>query len=84
VFQVYILRSLRNGHLYVGITNDLPRRIGRHNEGTGGRFTRAQGPWELRYCEEHPDRSSATRRECLLKSAAGRQEKMRLAGTSPE
>jgi predicted GIY-YIG superfamily endonuclease len=80
LFWVYILRSLRNGKLYVGHTDDLSRRLTEHNEGRGGRFTREQGPWELRHSEEHPDRASAARRERFLKGVAGSREKKRLAG----
>ena len=39
-YRVYILASRRNGTLYVGVTNDLARRIGPHKSGEGGAFTR--------------------------------------------
>jgi len=83
VFHVYILRSLRNGKLYVGHTDDVQRRLAEHNSGRGGRFTRQQGPWELLHSEPHPDRSSAARRERYLKSVAGSREKKALAGGQP-
>ena len=79
MFHVYILRSLRNGKLYVGHTDDVRRRLAEHNSGRGGRFTRQQGPWELLHSEPHPDRSSAARRERYLKSVAGWREKKALA-----
>jgi len=80
VFWVYILRSLRNGKLYIGHTNNLDRRVWQHKEGRGSRFTGQNGPWELVHKEEHPDRVSAVRRERYLKSVAGSREKKRLAG----
>jgi len=82
MFHVYILRSLRNGKLYVGHTDNLQRRIEEHNTGRGGRFTRYQGPWELVHSEPHPDRPAAARRERFLKSIDGSQEKKRLAGVA--
>nr|HMN88272.1 GIY-YIG nuclease family protein [Bauldia sp.] len=39
-FFVYILASRRNGTLYVGMTDDLARRIGEHREGRLPGFTR--------------------------------------------
>ena len=78
-YSVYILRSLRDGRLYVGHTDNLDRRVGEHNAGQGGKFTRPRGPWKLVYAEQHPSRSEAMRRECFLKSVQGSREKKRLA-----
>ncbi len=78
-YCVYILRSLNSGRLYVGQTDNLDRRLAEHNEGRGGRYTRYAGPWELAYSEEHPDRTSAVRRERHLKSVSGSREKKMLA-----
>jgi len=82
MFHVYILRSLRNGKLYVGHTDDLQRRLEEHNTGRGGQFTRQQGPWELAHSEPQPDRSAAMKRELFLKSIDGSREKKRLAGVA--
>ena len=38
-YFVYILASRRNGTLYVGVTNDLGRRISEHREGRVSGFT---------------------------------------------
>jgi len=78
-YFVYILQSLRNSKLYVGHTNNLPRRLYDHNNGWGSKFTRQNSPWKLVYSEEQPDRISATRREKFLKSTKGSFEKKRLA-----
>ena len=79
-YFVYILRSLRNGKLYVGHTENVERRVKQHNQGQGGKFTREQGPWKLVYNEEQADRSKAIARERYLKSIEGFQEKKQLAG----
>src|SRR5439155_300411 len=43
VWTVYMLRC-RDGSLYTGITNDLTRRLTRHNAGTASAYTRARPP----------------------------------------
>ena len=42
-YFVYMLASQRNGTLYVGVTNDLPRRIGEHKDGSTPGFTKRYG-----------------------------------------
>lgn len=63
---VYILRC-GDGTLYTGVTNDMSRRLGEHNAGTGARYTRSRLPVKLLYEERHRNRSSATRREAEIK-----------------
>jgi len=79
-FVVYILRSLKDGRLYVGHTNNLARRIAQHNNPKARSYTAKRGPWELAYAENHPERSSAMARERFLKSPGGSREKRHLAG----
>ena len=78
-FHVYILRSQRDGSLYVGHTNDMERRLAQHNNPRGKGYTAKRGPWTLCHVEEHPDRGSAMKREQFLKSHAGAHEKKQLA-----
>ena len=63
---VYILEC-RDGTLYTGCTDDIPRRLTMHNAGRGAKYTRGRGPVTLRYREEAPDKSAALRREAALK-----------------
>ena len=77
--QVYVLRSVRNGRLYTGSTNDLVRRLNEHDAGQS-RYTSQAGPFELVYQERQPDRLSARRRELFLKTGRGRDELRRLLG----
>ena len=65
-FHVYIIQSQKDGSYYVGSTQDLKERIGRHNQGRST-YTRSKCPWELVYYEEHADRSSAIKREREIK-----------------
>lgn len=79
---VYILRSLKDGKLYTGCTNDVAWRLASHNRGATI-STRNRRPFELAYAEEHADKASAMARERQLKSLEGGAEKFRLAAGSP-
>ncbi len=57
----------RDGSLYTGITNDLPKRLARHNAGTASAYTRARRPVRLVFQEGQPDRSAALRREAAVR-----------------
>jgi putative endonuclease len=64
---VYILKSLKDSSYYVGSANDLVDRLKRHNEGRVS-YTKSKRPWRLVFHEEHPDRSSAMKKENAIKS----------------
>ena len=68
MFRVYILQN-PDGHFYIGHTDNLADRVVSHNrtDKICGKFTRKNGPWILVWSEEHPDRSSAMRREREIK-----------------
>jgi len=66
-FYVYILASKRNGTLYIGVTNDLARRVGEHREGLVEGFTRTYGVKRLVYFEPFDDINAAIHRETRLK-----------------
>lgn len=67
LYYVYILASRRNGTLYIGVTNDLPRRAHAHREGRGSIFTRKYGVTQLVYYEAFEDIRDAIAREKELK-----------------
>lgn len=64
---LYLLR-LNDGSLYTGITKDIDRRLKQHREGKGSKYVRTRLPLELVHTEEHPDRSSASKREYEVKN----------------
>jgi len=74
LWLVYMVRC-RDGSLYTGITKDLARRCNQHNAGTASRYTRSRRPVKLAWKEDHPDQSSALKREVAIK-ALTRREKM--------
>jgi putative endonuclease len=67
VYFTYILASRRNGTLYIGVTNDLTRRVGEHADGTASSFTKKHGVKHLAYYETFDDVTAAIARETRLK-----------------
>jgi putative endonuclease len=66
------LKSIEHKKTYVGMTNDIERRIQEHNWGKTI-YTRKYMPWKLAYKEELTDRKEARAKEKYFKSAAGRK-----------
>ena len=66
-FFVYILASKRNGTLYVGMADDLVKRIWQHRTGALPGFTRKYNVKTLVWCETHESRESAFARERQIK-----------------
>ena len=67
---VYVLRSQRDGKLYIGCTNDLRRRLSKHNDGLV-ESTKQRVPLELIYYESCLNSRDAFHREKYLKSTYG-------------
>jgi predicted GIY-YIG superfamily endonuclease len=65
-FYVYI-PQLKDGRLYVGHSNNPPRRHSEHERGKGCRTTGIFGVNEIIHIEEYPDRPAAARREKQVK-----------------
>lgn len=77
MYFVYLLEC-EDSTLYTGITTDVPRRFKEHQEGKGARYTRTRRAARIVYTEEHPDRSSALKREAEIKKWP-RERKLALA-----
>ena len=73
MFFVYFLRCCDNS-LYCGYTNDLKKRIETHNAGKGAKYTKKKLPVYLEYSEEFLDKSSAMKREYVLKQLTKREK----------
>ncbi|HWZ29373.1 MAG TPA: GIY-YIG nuclease family protein [Gemmatimonadales bacterium] len=65
-YSVYILAS-RSRVLYIGVTNDLARRVDEHKRGVVVGFTRRHRVTRLVYFEEFADIHDAIAREKRLK-----------------
>ena len=77
MFFVYVLRSRKDGALYIGLTGDLDRRIKEHNSGKE-RTTRHRRPFDLVHSEGYATRTEARAREKFLKTGYGREQLKRL------
>ena len=65
-YYVYILAS-RSRTLYVGVTNDLERRLAQHRTGVGSRFTRKYSVQRLVHIECVSNPRDAIAREKQIK-----------------
>ena len=69
---LYILKSVEYSKTYVGITDNLERRLSEHNTGQST-YTSKYTPWKIIYTESCDSMSEAHTREKYFKSAAGRK-----------
>ncbi len=80
MFYVYLIRSKKDGNLYLGSTKDLRQRFSLHNRGLVP-STKNRRPFELIYYEAYRSESDARHREHNLKLRANalNQLKRRIA-----
>jgi putative endonuclease len=72
MYYVYVLFSYRDKKLYTGFSDDLKKRVIRHQSGEVA-ATRNRLPVELIYYEAYRDKRDATKREYFLKRGRGRE-----------
>ena len=67
---VYVLISESDKKFYIGLTQDVQRRLADHNSGKV-QSTQARRPFKLIYYESYLDQRDAEGREKFLKSGSG-------------
>lgn len=72
-FYVYILLC-KDGSFYTGYTKDLDERVKQHENGKGARYTKSHRPQKLAYVEIFASRSSAMKRERVIKKLTHKQK----------
>ena len=83
MYYVYILASKENTVLYVGVTNDLKRRVNEHiNEVLDG-FTKKYHVHKLVYYEGYPDPKHAIAREKQVKHWSRAKKEILIASKNP-
>lgn len=78
-FYVYIAEC-NDGTYYTGYTNDLDRRLKRHNEGLASKYTRARLPVRLAWSKEYRQFKSAFKVERLIKDLTRKQKEVLVKG----
>lgn len=66
MYYVYLLKSKRDGTLYIGCTENLGKRVREHNAGKM-RSTKGRVPYQLVHYEEYQSKTEALSREYQLK-----------------
>ena len=82
IYYVYILAS-ESGTLYIGITNDLERRVLEHKGGKIEWFTKKYKCHKLVYFEDTNDVYSAISREKQLKWWVRKKKENLISSTNP-
>lgn len=80
---VYILAGKPGGILYVGVTNDLVRRVYEHREGFAESFTKRYGIKMLVYFEAHETITAALQREKNIKHWSREWKVDRIVASNP-
>ncbi|MBO7380824.1 MAG: GIY-YIG nuclease family protein [Neisseriaceae bacterium] len=83
-YFVYILFSKRNGTLYIGVTNDLKRRVYEHKNKLVQGFTAKYGVDKLGYFEIGEDIEAALLREKQLKKTNRKRKIALIESVNPE
>ena len=68
---VYILESEEGGHFYADLTNDLRKRLDKHNNGEAPHTSKFK-PWQLKTYLAFANPDQAAKFERYLKSPSGR------------
>ena len=76
-YIIYVLKSERNGNLYIGFTSDLQRRVNEHNLGQN-KSTKAFRPYKIVYTKIAYSRKEARIIEKKLKSGYLRDQLKKL------
>jgi putative endonuclease len=71
-YYSYVLKSVKNGILYKGSTQDIEKRVEYHNKGLV-QYSSKHIPRELVLIEEFKTRSEAMQREKWYKTGVGRE-----------
>jgi putative endonuclease len=70
-YQTYILQSVKDGRFYIGQTQNLGKRLEKHNHGLSS-YTKNYLPWNLVWHKQFNSRSEAFKLEQELKKIKSR------------
>lgn len=72
MFYVYAIKSNSRNYIYVGLTNNLERRLEEHNS-ENNKTTKPYRPFKLIYSESFITRVDARIKEKVLKTGSGKE-----------
>ena len=78
VYRVYVIQN-REGKFYIGVSNDVGRRVEQHNSGQS-RWTKGHGPWTIVWQSGELPLSEARKLENRLKRQKGGHGLFHLTG----
>ena len=83
-YYIYIMTNLRKSVLYIGVTNDLSRRVLEHKSGLNKGFTARYKCHYLIYYEYFTDINMAIKREKEIKKWRREKKEKLINGFNPE
>lgn len=78
-FWVY-MAECQDGTYYTGYTNNLRRRLERHNKGFASKYTGVRLPVRLVWCKEYRQFKSAFKLEAIIKGLTRKQKETLVNG----
>lgn len=81
---IYIMTNKKDGVLYIGMTNDLRRRMEEHKQGVGSAFVKRYNLHYLVYYEVFTDPENAIKREKQLKAGSRKKKVALVEERNPE
>ena len=83
-YYVYILTNERDTRFYIGVTNNLTRRVYEHKNELIDGFTKQYHIHKLVYYEETPDKRAAIEREKQIKSWSRKRKNELIEANNPK
>jgi putative endonuclease len=83
-FYVYVLTNWDKSVLYVGVTNNLSRRLNEHYSGSVPGFTKQYSCKYLIYYEQYPYIINAIKREKEIKGRTRRKKEILIQSFNPD
>lgn len=83
-YYIYILTNKTHSVLYVGVTENLVKRIDDHKQHIGSEFTSRYNINKLVYYEHTPDINSAILREKQIKGGSRKKKEVLINNFNPD
>ncbi|MBE6592809.1 MAG: GIY-YIG nuclease family protein [Ruminococcaceae bacterium] len=84
IVYVYIITNKSNSVLYIGVTNDIHRRLIEHKLGINDSFSKRYSLDKLVYCEKYDSPEDAILREKQLKGWVRKKKNNLIEAVNPD